>query len=166
MWVQVIGEWLTVLLGLRAVAVGRSPVRSRSLLQWGKASAQAWENFIASQGSRPRARARLGVVGKGWPRAAVLGQGWRAVESSPELEFLLGAWGKVKGGLLRTRSTYRRPRAWLGAGAGDRRGARAEGSQCAAERLSTRSNMWKCDYARVQTPLGRPKRAYLAKDPV
>jgi hypothetical protein len=46
------------------------------------------------------------------------------------------------------------------------RGARAEGGQCAAERLSTRSNTWKCDSTRVQTPVGRPKRAYLAKDPV
>jgi hypothetical protein len=46
------------------------------------------------------------------------------------------------------------------------RGARAEGSQCVAERLSSRSNTWKCDSARVQTPVGRPKRAYLAKDHV
>jgi hypothetical protein len=43
---------------------------------------------------------------------------------------------------------------------------RAEGIQCAAERLSTRSNTWKCDYARVQTPVSQSKRAYLAMDPV
>jgi hypothetical protein len=70
---------------------------------------------------------------------------------------------------LRTRGTYRCPRAWLGTGAGDRSrpwAARAEGSQCAAERLSTRLNTWKCDSARVQTPVGLPKHAYLAKDPV
>jgi hypothetical protein len=46
------------------------------------------------------------------------------------------------------------------------RGARAEGSHCAAERLSTRSNTWNCDSARVQMPVGRSKRPYLAKDPV
>jgi hypothetical protein len=51
---------------------------------------------------------------------AVLGQGWRAVESSPELEFLLRACDKVKSRLLRTRGTYRRPQAWLGVGAGTR----------------------------------------------
>jgi hypothetical protein len=45
-------------------------------------------------------------------------------------------------------------------------GVRAEGSQFAAERLSMRSNTWKCDSALVQTPVGRPKHAYLAKDPV
>jgi hypothetical protein len=75
----------------------------------------------------------------------------------------------VKGRSLRTRGTYRHPRAWLDAGAGDRSrpcAARAEGNQCAAERLGTRSNTWKCDSARVQTSVGRPKRAYLAKDPV
>jgi hypothetical protein len=75
----------------------------------------------------------------------------------------------VKRSPLRTRGTYRRPWAWLGVGAEDRSrpcAARAEGSQCAAERLSTRSNTWKCDSARVQTPVGQPKRAYLAKDPV
>jgi hypothetical protein len=48
----------------------------------------------------------------------VLGQGWWAVENSPELEFLLGACGEVKSGLLRTRGTYRCPWAWLTAGAG------------------------------------------------
>jgi hypothetical protein len=46
------------------------------------------------------------------------------------------------------------------------RGARAEGSQCEAERLSTRSNTWMCVSARVQMPVGRPKHAYLAKDRV
>jgi hypothetical protein len=51
---------------------------------------------------------------------AVLGQGWRAEESSPELEFLLGACDEVMCGLLRTRGTYRHPRARPGTGAGDR----------------------------------------------
>jgi hypothetical protein len=46
------------------------------------------------------------------------------------------------------------------------RGARAEGSQCATERLSTRSNTWRCVSALVQTLVGRPKLAYLAKDPM
>jgi hypothetical protein len=65
---------------------------------------------------------------------AVLGQGWRAEESSPELEFLLGSCGEVKSGLLRTRGTYRRPRVWLGAGMGDMRrpcAARAQGAASA-----------------------------------
>jgi hypothetical protein len=44
--------------------------------------------------------------------------------------------------------------------------ARAKGSQCAVERLSTPSNTWRCVSALVQTCGGRPKRAYLAKDPV
>jgi hypothetical protein len=57
------------------VAGGRSPTRLRSLLRRGRVSAQAWESFTASRGSRPRARGR-------WERlatAAVLGQWWRAV---------------------------------------------------------------------------------------
>jgi hypothetical protein len=37
---------------------------------------------------------------------AVLGQGWQAVESSPELEFLLGACDKVKSRLLHTRDRH------------------------------------------------------------
>jgi hypothetical protein len=40
------------------------------------------------------------------------------------------------------------------------------GQPVRAECLGTRSNTWKCDSARVQTPVGRPKHAYLAKDPV
>jgi hypothetical protein len=63
----------------------------------------------------------------------------------------------VRGGLLRTRGTYRCPRAWLGAGAGGRSRpckARAESGQCAAERLSTRSNTWRFVSAFVQTPVG------------
>jgi hypothetical protein len=54
--------------GLRAVAGGRSPARVIPLLRLGNASAQACGSFTASQGSRPGARARLGVDGKGWPR--------------------------------------------------------------------------------------------------
>jgi hypothetical protein len=77
----------------------------------------------------------------------------------------------VKSRPLRTRGTYRHRRAWLGArrrGGQEPtvRGEHAEGNQCAAERMSTRSNTWKCDSAQVQMPVGRPKRAYLAKDPV
>jgi hypothetical protein len=74
-----------------------------------------------------------------------------------------------EGQTVATRFTYRHPRAWLGQARGKEptvHGARVEGSQCEAERLSTRSNTWKCDSARVQTPVGRPKHAYLAKDPV
>jgi hypothetical protein len=44
--------------------------------------------------------------------------------------------------------------------------AHAESGQCAAERLSTRSNTWRFVFALVQTLVGQPKRAYLAKDPV
>jgi hypothetical protein len=76
----------------------------------------------------------------------------------------------VRGGLLRTRGTYRHPCAWLGTGAGGQkpivRGARAESGQCAAERLSTRSNTWRFVSTLVQMPVGRPKLAYLANDPV
>jgi hypothetical protein len=46
------------------------------------------------------------------------------------------------------------------------RGARVEGGQCAAERLSTRSNTCRFVSVLVQTSVGRPKCAYLAKDPV
>jgi hypothetical protein len=76
----------------------------------------------------------------------------------------------VRGELLRTSGTYRCPRAWMGAGAGDRSrpcAARAQrAASAAAERLSTRSNTWRFVSTLVQTPVGRPKRAYLAQDPM
>jgi hypothetical protein len=49
------------------------------LLRRGRVSAQAWESFIASQESRPRARARLGSTERaghgGRARAVVAGGG-------------------------------------------------------------------------------------------
>jgi hypothetical protein len=62
----------------------------------------------------------LEVAGGSWPRWPRLGRWWRAEQSSPELDFYLGAWGGVKSRPLCTRGTYRLPRAWLGAGARDR----------------------------------------------
>jgi hypothetical protein len=54
-------------------------VRSRSLFRWGRVSAQAWKSFVASRGSCPRARARLGSTEKsghgGCTRAVVAGGG-------------------------------------------------------------------------------------------
>jgi hypothetical protein len=46
------------------------------------------------------------------------------------------------------------------------RGTCTESGQCAAERLSMRSNTWRFVSTLVQTPVGRPKCAYLANDPV
>jgi hypothetical protein len=73
LWVQGIGEWLTVWSGTRVAAGGRSPAMLRSLLRRSNVSAQAWESFTASRGSRLGARARLGVAGMGWPRRPCLG---------------------------------------------------------------------------------------------
>jgi hypothetical protein len=41
-------------------------------------------------GSRPGARARLGVVGKSWPRWTSAWVAWRATQSSPKLRTRLG----------------------------------------------------------------------------
>jgi hypothetical protein len=122
----------------------RDPVHVRwwsTEVRWGRAcfSGEAMPWLTLGKASPPLGEAIQGLgrgVGRreGLATVAVLGQGWRAEESSPELEFLLGSCGEVKSGLLRTRGTYRRPRVWLGAGMGDMRrpcAARAQGAASA-----------------------------------
>jgi hypothetical protein len=158
--VQGIEKWLTWWPDLHAVAGGRSPARLRSLLRWGNASAQAWESFTASRGSRPGARARLGVDGKGWPRrpcSSSDGGWWRVVLRGKSGELGLGQnWGcagEYDGGLG---WIYRHRRGW-GRGVG-RRSARARGVGCSGVlwRARQRSNTWRFVSALVQMLVGRP----------
>jgi hypothetical protein len=104
-------------------------------------------------------------LGRGWGSSGRTGHGGRARAGMAGGGELVGAGvfarvcGKVKSGLLCTWGTYRRPRAWLGAGVGDRR------RPCATKRLGTWSNTWKCDSARVQTPIGRISSRIWARSP-
>jgi hypothetical protein len=58
---------------------------------------------------------------------------------------LARAWGGVKGRPLRTRGTYRRPREWLGTGAGDRSRPCAA---CAQRAATARPSAWARDRTR------------------
>jgi hypothetical protein len=96
------------------VAGGQSLARLRSLLWRGRVSAQAWESFTVSWGSHPRARAKLGVDGKGWPQRSCSGSGggWWRLPFTANSGYLWLGWGlgaqvntaKASGG------TYRRGR--------------------------------------------------------
>jgi hypothetical protein len=62
-------------------------------VQRGRVSAQAWESFTASRGSRPGAWVRLGVDGKGWPRRLCSGSGggrWRLLSTTNSSDHWLG----------------------------------------------------------------------------
>jgi hypothetical protein len=141
----------SVYMWLRATEVQRgwSWVSGEALLgprtwkaSWATSEATSnWRGLEAAEGS--------------WPRWSRLGQWWRAEESSPELEFLLEARGRVKGRPLRTRGTYRHPRAWLGAGTGDKSRLCAARAQSVA---SARPSAWARDRTRGSVILPEFKR--------
>jgi hypothetical protein len=129
--------------------------------------AQAWESFTASRGSRLGARARLVVDRKGWP--------WWPCSGSDGGGTDLAGVGVSAWGVRRSEGWTAAHKRHLKAPSGMARhrgqeptvrGARAESGQCASERMSTRSNMWRFVSALVQTHVGRPKRAYLANNPM
>jgi hypothetical protein len=119
--VQGIEEWFTWWPGLRAVAGGRCPARVILLLRWGNDSAQAWGSFTTSRGSRPGARARLGLTGKaghdGRARAVMAGGGACFQRRTP----VIPGSGEALGAQVHMAKA---------SGGTSRRGAGARGARC------------------------------------